>query len=343
MKVTDANGCEEGTKVQLTQPERSDWTMSGNAGTDPATQYIGTSDAKDVVLKANGQESMRLKANGDISLMGSLSGDGPLYRRDDGLLGSGFPVYPERPAERCHLLGSYPYWETRGNAFHQLCPGEDPRLGTLGDRPLKVITNGQTRMLITTEGRVAIGGVAPVHQFEVHTAMERSGITLNNTRTDANAHTEIRFMKNGDGRWALGCDMEANGGQDFFIWDQPATMKRLVINGQGKVGIGVDPPINSSIYNLYVANGIATRDVKVTSGTWPDYVFADGYRLMPLPELRAFLQRNRHLPGIPSAAEVERNEGVEVGDMQARLLKALEEQALYILHLEERIKALEER
>jgi hypothetical protein len=40
---------------------------------------------------------------------------------------------------------------------------------------------------------------------------------------------------------------------------------------------------------------------------------------------------------------VERNEGVELGDMQARLLKVLEEQALYILHLEERIKSLEER
>ena len=78
-----------------------------------------------------------------------------------------------------------------------------------------------------------------------------------------------------------------------------------------------------------------------TAGNWPDYVFADDYQLMPLSELRNFLSRNRHLPGVPSAAEVERNEGVELGDMQARLLKVAEEQALYILRLEERISALE--
>jgi len=261
--VTDANGCESSTSVNITQPERSDWTMNGNAGTNPATQYIGTSDDKDVVFKANGQEALRLKANGDISLMGSLDGDGPLYRRDDGLLGSGFPVYPERPAERCHLLGSYPYWETRGNAFHQLCPEEDPLLGTLGERPLKIVTNG---------------------------------------------------------------------------------IKRITVTQTGMVGIGTDPPIGEvGDYRLFVENGIVCRDVLVKLGDWPDYVFEPDYKPMPLNELREYLGVNKHLPGIPSAPEVEANNGVELGDLQKRMLKVMEEQALYILQLEKGQRELELR
>ncbi|MEB2342651.1 MAG: hypothetical protein OZ932_11690, partial [Flavobacteriia bacterium] len=94
---------------------------------------------------------------------------------------------------------------------------------------------------------------------------------------------------------------------------------------------------------LFVEDGIATRDVLVKLGAWPDYVFSEDYRLMPLGELRAFLRKNKHLPGIPSAAELEAKQGVELGDMQRKLVQVVEEQALYILELEARIKALEER
>ena len=78
-------------------------------------------------------------------------------------------------------------------------------------------------------------------------------------------------------------------------------------------------------------------------GEWPDYVFADGYQLMPLTELRSYLNLHKHLPGIPSAAEVEDKGGVELGETQKRVLKVVEEQALYILQLEERMEKMEAR
>ncbi|MBL7980794.1 MAG: hypothetical protein JNL52_03195, partial [Flavobacteriales bacterium] len=112
----------------------------------------------------------------------------------------------------------------------------------------------------------------------------------------------------------------------------------------GKVGIGtVPPPGTIDGYRLYVEDGIATRDVMVKTGPWPDFVFDTGYDLMPLSELRAFVQRNRHLPGIPKASEVEADGGVEVGDLQRRMLETIEQQALYILQLEERLQQLEQR
>jgi SprB repeat len=69
LDVTDANGCVyRGPQLTLTQPERDDWSRAGNAGTDPNTQFIGTTDNKDVVFKSNGAERLRLKSGGDVQV-----------------------------------------------------------------------------------------------------------------------------------------------------------------------------------------------------------------------------------------------------------------------------------
>jgi len=79
VKVTDDNGCVEGSKpVFLKQPDSDDWKKGGNANTDPNSQYIGTSDNTDVVFKSNSNELLRLKSDGTIKLGGTISGTGPL-------------------------------------------------------------------------------------------------------------------------------------------------------------------------------------------------------------------------------------------------------------------------
>ena len=54
-----------------------------DANTDPNAHYIGTSDNADVVIKANGQEALRVKANGEIGLFGNSTEEGPLLRLVD--------------------------------------------------------------------------------------------------------------------------------------------------------------------------------------------------------------------------------------------------------------------
>jgi hypothetical protein len=120
-------------------------------------------------------------------------------------------------------------------------------------------------------------------------------------------------------------------------------VERMVVMTDGRIGMGTVPPGNAGSYRLYVEGGIATRDVLVKLGNWPDYVFQEGYHLLELGELKNYLKENHHLPGIPSAAEVEAKGGVEVGDLQKRMLETIEQQALYILQLEERVKATEQR
>ena len=87
---------------------------------------------------------------------------------------------------------------------------------------------------------------------------------------------------------------------------------------------------------------VICEELKVElEAAWPDYVFAPDYDLMPLRDLEKDIKKHRHLPGIPSASEVKR-EGIEVGDMQAKLLQKIEELTLYIIEQEKRIMQLEE-
>ena len=91
---------------------------------------------------------------------------------------------------------------------------------------------------------------------------------------------------------------------------------------------------------LNVLGGIITDSVRVAlSSAWADYVFADNYKLMPLEDLSRFIKTNKHLPNIPTAAEVEKN-GIEIGEMNAKLLEKIEELHLYILQQQKQIEEL---
>jgi hypothetical protein len=68
-----------------------------------------------------------------------------------------------------------------------------------------------------------------------------------------------------------------------------------------------------------------------------NFVFDKEYKLMPLNELEQYLQLNHHLPGIPSAKEMDNNNGVELGKMNTRLLQKVEELTLYTIQLKKQL------
>lgn len=115
---------------------------------------------------------------------------------------------------------------------------------------------------------------------------------------------------------------------------------RLVLqNDAGPLQIGnVVAPTG---YKVAVNGKVICEELKIQDAVdWPDYVFADDYKLASLDEVRNFIELHHHLPNIPSAAEVESN-GIVVGDMQKRLMEKIEELTLYILDLEALSKSMQ--
>ncbi|MBC7383176.1 MAG: hypothetical protein H7296_09305 [Bacteroidia bacterium] len=88
-------------------------------------------------------------------------------------------------------------------------------------------------------------------------------------------------------------------------------------------------------YKLFVSDGIMSEKFKCaikTTDNWSDFVFAPGYKLMSLDSVGNFINKNRHLPGIPSANEVVKN-GLDLAVMDAKLLQKIEELTLYVMEL----------
>jgi hypothetical protein len=73
----------------------------------------------------------------------------------------------------------------------------------------------------------------------------------------------------------------------------------------------------------------------------PDYVFDPDYQLMPLKQLAAYVEKEKHLPDIPSARTI-REEGINIAEMQMQLLRKVEELTLYILEQQQVIEGLKE-
>ncbi len=71
-----------------------------------------------------------------------------------------------------------------------------------------------------------------------------------------------------------------------------------------------------------------------------DKIFCLKNNLLPLASLEQYISRYKHLPDIPTETEVTEN-GIDVGDMNAKLLKKIEELTLYIIEQDRKIKALE--
>ena len=148
----------------------------------------------------------------------------------------------------------------------------------------------------------------------------------------------IAFRRNGAYRgWmyfsgannGLRINAEAGGGfrNDIFI------------NSDGRVAIGTSSPATG--YALSVNGKGMFTEVRVESfASWPDYVFGEDYSLMCLTELENSIRQNKHLPGIPSAAEVEEG-GIMLGDMQSKLLEKIEELTLYTIEQHKQITALQ--
>ena len=90
--------------------------------------------------------------------------------------------------------------------------------------------------------------------------------------------------------------------------------------------------------SLFEVEGtVRSKEVKVEASPWPDYVFDEAYDLKSLAETEQYIKENKHLPNLPSAEEVSEN-GIELGEMNAKLLEKIEELTLHQIEMMKLIK-----
>lgn len=159
-----------------------------------------------------------------------------------------------------------------------------------------------------------------------------------NTLNQSDAHRQIA------GIWAENAGNPTypalSGGRIVFTAKAygGGTQHKMMFDEKGNLALGTSNPYN---YKLAIEGIIGARKVKVTQQTWADFVFKPGYELPTLQELSDYIREHQHLPGIPSEAEV-LADGIDLGEMNKKLLQKIEELTLHVIDLNERLKALEQ-
>lgn len=144
-------------------------------------------------------------------------------------------------------------------------------------------------------------------------------------------HRPLTFSKvSSDGLFMLDWGFQMNAGNTPTL--QIFRAKR-VLSGPGAPQFGT--PIEITWDGI-----VGAREIIVQTAPLPDYVFDSNYNLMTLTELEKYIDANKHLPGIPSASDVEEQGGLHVGAMQIQLLEKVEELTLYVIELKKEIDEL---
>ena len=144
----------------------------------------------------------------------------------------------------------------------------------------------------------------------------------------------------------------AGGTQQDQTVDLPHVMS---LREDGLVFIGADPDgiisldgrhavddmkFGNGDYKLAVAGKVMAEEVIVlNSDNWADFVFEENYELQSLEEVEAYIEANGHLEYIPTSSEVE-DKGINLGEMDAMLLRKIEEITLHVIDMYDRVKEL---
>jgi hypothetical protein len=203
------------------------------------------------------------------------------------------------------------------------------------------------RMRISSTGKVGIGTTTPGSLLNLYSsapALQVSPSVYGGT----NYSSYFGSLSTAVGVLQLGNDSQNDivagntnaGGYLRFIVNNSNTFPgaangtlAMQINANGKVGIGTSIPDQL----LTVKGTIHSQEVKVDlSVPGPDYVFHPTYKLPTLTEVKDFIDKNQHLSEIPSAAEMAKN-GLDLGDMNMKLLKKVEELTLYLIEKDKQL------
>lgn len=238
-------------------------------------------------------------------------------------------------------------WNIAGNT------GTDASLNFLGtkeNQDLVLKTNNIERLRVSSAGKVAIGGA--VHpdlalkvygRTQIFSNIDGDGLSIQNDLENLSSGIDLLFLRyvkyqpNNPGIMMVSGMTSPTKYEAFFN-----------LRSNGKLGLGTvnfQNCTDCADYRLFVKDGIKTEKIKVdiaSANGWADYVFKKDYELATLEEVEKHIVEKGHLFNIPSADEVVKN-GINLGEMDSKLLSEIEELTLYSIDLNKKNKTLDEK
>lgn len=358
------------------------WSLTGNSGTNPSNNFIGTTDNTSLVFKTNNLEKLRINPDGRFVFL-NLSSTGQIW--DKNLFFGGGVNNATSILNTVFGIGAFTQNTTGGgntaigsNAMSILSNGNsNTAVGSgamnnsqSGSDNVAIGTNA-LESFISSSGNTAIGSHALAYGSTGtnNTAIGVSGLRyLKSGTANVSVGSEsFRSLDNGSNNINLGYSNARNilsGNNNIFIGtnivpynatspNNELNIGNWIVGNNGTIGIGQFTnqlpadgiAADGGKYKLFVKDGIKTEKVKVdiaANNGWADYVFEKDYKLMPLNSVEKFIKENGHLPEVPTTEEAIKN-GIELKEMNILLLKKIEELTLYTIEQQKRIEALEKK
>jgi len=181
--------------------------------------------------------------------------------------------------------------------------------------------------LIVANGNVGVGTTSPTAKIDV--------VGGNVQVTNPNPTYGLIDNSNSGYNWAV-----QNTAGAYRFYDLTANAERVRITSSGNVLIGKASQSNTG-YILDI-NGSTRANEVVVNTTGADFVFDNKYTLPKLSEVKSYIDKNHHLPEIPSAEQMEKD-GLRVGEINTKLLQKVEELTLYAIEQQKQIDQLKEK
>lgn len=220
-------------------------------------------------------------------------------------------------------------------------------------QPTKLLMEGFSKtnlFVINANGSIGVNTAAVSAGMNINSILGTSALALNITHVNKprfsisnngnvkinvdNYNTDTLFTIRKNNK--LNFSIDKDGRVDLYH-NKPETQIVFSIKNTTITGAGTYP----TVFRVF-SNGEAhskSMKVVISPGFWADYVFDEDYKLLSLTEVENYIKENKHLPNVPSADEVETN-GNNLGEMDAILLRKIEELTLYIIELEKKVNQL---
>jgi len=216
---------------------------------------------------------------------------------------------------------------------------------------LQFFPGGAQSFTLQPGGKVGILNSSPQATFQVETSVNKLTVASASAIGGTSYVGFNAYRNTTAGNWRFDGNGTVSAGSVIY-GDQAGNINFAAVpslNGGSYFDLN-DVDLKSKIYFQVASSGVTrAKQIKVETANWPDFVFAKSYRLPSLKQVASYIDKNHHLPDMPTAEELEKN-GLDIGAMNRSLAKKVEELTLYLIEKDKQLneqakknRALEKR